>query len=130
LEKDLRRYKLLGVLMTKKMKEQNLSARQAAEIIGTSHTTILRAVNGEIVDLDTIIKISDWLDVRPATLLNSLSTSKSALSDKMAALVEYVPSLKEVFEKAVDSVEKQKADPGIVDDIVAYASWRLSAIKK
>jgi transcriptional regulator with XRE-family HTH domain len=107
------------------MKELNLSARQAAEIIGTSHTTILRAASGEIVDLDTVIKISDWLGVRPSRLLNSFSQEQDVLDERITALIEGNPKLKEVFKRAMTLVENNEIDPTIIEDIVAYSSFKL-----
>jgi hypothetical protein len=84
---DLEDLKMLKVKLKQEMKNRGLSTRQVAKEISKSHTTVLRALRGEIVDLDTIYKISDWLGVKPATLINSLANTKSALPDQIAVML-------------------------------------------
>lgn len=52
---------MLAVVIKKRCADLELSSRQAAEAAGVSHTTILRALRGKSIDLDTLIKISEWL---------------------------------------------------------------------
>ena len=48
---------MLSIVLKNAMDQQRLSSHKAAEAIGVSHTTILRALRGEAVDVETIIKI-------------------------------------------------------------------------
>ena len=96
-----------------------------ADEIGTSHTTILRALRGELVDLDTIIKIANWLDTRPSTLLDGFGRKDSVVV-RVASIVERVPGLAKIIEEAAAAVENGTADPALVEDIVSYAAYKLN----
>jgi transcriptional regulator with XRE-family HTH domain len=108
------------------MKEKNLSAREVGTILGVSHTTVLRAVRGEQIDLDTLIKIADWLKIRPSSLLDNLG-EKAEVDSKIELLIEAYPELREVLEKAAEAVEAGQADPAIIKDIAAYAEYRIQS---
>ena len=116
---------MLKQILGKELKERNLSSRGAADEIGVAHTTILRALRGDVVDLETVLRISDWLHVRPSTLLNSMNSTAS-VSDQIAAIVERNPRLNQVFEDATIAVKAGNADPAIIEDIVAYALYKLN----
>lgn len=118
---------MLKFILAQKMKELELGSRRVAEETEVSHTTILRVPRGETVDLETVLKLSNWLGMRPSSLLNSMS-EQSTLSDRVTALIEAHPSLASVFEKAIDSINAGKASPAIIDDIVAYAVYKLDRI--
>jgi transcriptional regulator with XRE-family HTH domain len=116
---------MLKQILEKELKERKLSSRGAADAIGVSHTTILRALRGDVVDLETVLLISDWLHVRPSTLLNSMN-STATLSDQIAAIVERNPRLNQVFSDATIAVKAGEADPAIIEDIIAYALFKLN----
>jgi transcriptional regulator with XRE-family HTH domain len=116
---------MLATLLKEKCQELELSSRQAAEKVGVSHATILRAFRGDVVDQATLIKISNWLKVKPATLLNSLSSSSDVLPDKIAVVLERYPQLMEMFVKALDEVINRKMDTAIIEDIAAYAAYKI-----
>ena len=50
---------MLSKLLKEKCQKLELSSRQAAEEVGVSHATILRALRGDVMDLDTLIKMSE-----------------------------------------------------------------------
>lgn len=118
---------MLKQILEKELKERSLSSRGAADAIGTSHTTILRALRGDVVDLDTVLKVSDWLHIRPSTLLNSMGKT-ATLSDTIAAIVERNPHLNQVLSDATAAVRSGTADPAIIEDIVAYSLYKLNLI--
>jgi transcriptional regulator with XRE-family HTH domain len=117
---------MLKIVLRKVMHEKGLSSHKAAEAIGVSHTTILRALRGEAVDVDTIIKIANYLHIRPSELLNSMSTETS-LPDKLAALLSHSRELESELQQAVERVEAGELDPGVVRDIVNYAFYKLNS---
>jgi transcriptional regulator with XRE-family HTH domain len=122
---------MLQSLLNDKMKKRNMSARQVAEEINNqigemSHTTILRAQKGEYVDIETLIKLSEWLGVIPSTLLNSMASTSRGLADKIAAVLERAPSLTREFGRAADLIIKEKISPDILEDIAAYAAYRIN----
>ncbi len=120
-----RSFKMLKPLITEEMKKRGMSTRQVAEEMGMSHTTVIRALRGGEVDLTTVIKISEWLGVKPSTLINSLADTKSALPDKIAVMLGGHPRLEAEFAKAIKAILEEKVDPAIIEDIAAYASYRI-----
>lgn len=108
------------------MKEKNLSARDVGKILGVSHTTVLRALQGEQIDLATLIKIAEWLKIRPSNLLDTLGDGAD-IDAKILVLSEAYPELRVVLEKAAEAVEAGQADPAIIKDIVAYAEFRIQS---
>ncbi len=108
------------------MKEKSLSSRQVAKDIGVSHTTIIRALRGDIVDIDTVLKIGPWMGVKPATLLNSMVTTEFGLPDQIAVMLENAPLLASQFAKAIKAIKDEKVDPAIIADIAAYAAYKIN----
>jgi transcriptional regulator with XRE-family HTH domain len=106
------------------MDERNLSARDVGKLLGVSHTTVLRAMKGEQVDLSTLLEIAKWLKIRPSVLLDNLD-SEVDIDTKIDLLTDAYPELRTVLEKAAQAVEDGQADPTIIKDIVAYAEYRI-----
>lgn len=121
---------LLSKLLKEKCQELELSSRQVAKGIGVSHTTILRALRGDIIDLETLIGLADWLRVKPSVLLNSRSSSDDALADKVTLVLERHPKLKDVFSKALDTIVNKDVELALIDDIVLYANYKLNIYSK
>jgi len=117
---------MLKAKLSQEMKKKGVSTRQVAKEIGTSHTTILRILRGDIVDVGTILKISEWLGVKPATLINSLATTKSALPDQISVMLGKHPHLEAEFAKAIKAIIDEKVDPVIIEDIAAYAAYKIN----
>ena len=117
---------MLKIVLKQAMKDRGLSSHGAAEAVGVSHTTILRALRGDIVDLGTVIGIANWLEIRPSELLNSLG-DKNTLGDQVATLLALYPSLKEVFEAAIKQIDAGDADPAMLADIVQYSIFKLGS---
>ena len=116
---------MLQIILEKAMKEKGLSSHKAAEAIGVSHTTILRALRGDAVDVDTIIKIANFLNIRPSELLNSMSTD-ATLPDQLAALLSHSRELEEELADAVERTRAGQLDPAVIRDIVSYALYKLN----
>ncbi len=117
---------MLKSKLAQEMKNKGLSTRQVAIKIGASHTTILRALRGEIVDVATILKFSEWMGVKPATLINSLSEAEKALPEKIAVMLGNHPLLEREFTKAVKAIVADQIDPAIIQDIAAYAAYKIN----
>lgn len=117
---------MLKVKLSQEMKKKGLSTRQVAKEIGTSHTTILRTLRGEIVDVATILKFGEWMGVKPSILINSLADTKSALPDQIAVMLGKHPRLEAEFSKAIQAVVEEKVDPAIIEDIAAYAAYKIN----
>lgn len=116
---------MLSILLAEKCREEGLSAHEAAKAVGVSHTTILRAQRGVVVDLPTLIKIAAWLGVKPATLHNSMSLEPDALPDKIAAALEVQPELAKVFRNAVEAVVERGVSPALIREIALFSAFAI-----
>lgn len=121
---------MLAALLKDKMQKEDLSARDAAKKIGTSHTTLLRAMEGKLVDLATIVLLGKWLGVSPAELLNTFSASDKALPSQIAAAIQASPKLADAFQRAMKAVAEGAVSPELIMDIAAYAAFRISIAPK
>ena len=115
---------MLQKVLSQVIRDQGLSSRKAASQIGVSHSTILRVLRGDPFDVATLVSIANWLHVRPATLLDTLGNDP--LQAQVAVLLERLPELSDVLKRAATMVENGEASPAIVEDIVAYANYKLS----
>lgn len=116
---------MLQTILQKAMNDRGLSSHTAAEEIGTSHTTILRALRGDRVDVDTIVKIADWLKIRPSELLNSMGDTSFA--DQIAILLSHSRELEDELKDAVERVQAGALEPAVIRDIVSYALYKLNS---
>jgi transcriptional regulator with XRE-family HTH domain len=116
---------MLVAMLDKEIKKRGLSVREAAKQIGVSHTTIFRVLAGTPIDVDTLVAIANWLNVRPSALLNSMSEA-TPLPELITALVERNPKLEQVLRNATNAIKNGQADPAIIEDIVAYAFYKLN----
>lgn len=116
---------MLDVVLNQVMTQKGLSARGAAKEIGVSHTTVLRALKGDPVDVPTLIAISNWIGVRPSELINSMG-DVSSVPEAVSTLISTHPQLGKVFEEAVALVEKGEAGPELIEDIVSYAAYKIN----
>jgi transcriptional regulator with XRE-family HTH domain len=116
---------MLQTLLQNQLNARNLSSHGAAEEIGCSHTTILRAMRGERIDIDTLIKIANWLHVRPSELLNSMDATDTSLADAIAVLLSHSPELEAELKDAAARVRAGVLDQAVLTDIVSYALYKL-----
>lgn len=121
---------MLHIILNKVMKERGLSSHQAAKLIGVSHTTILRILREEVVDLKTVINIAGWLELKPSELLNSLGSTKKSLGDQISSVLALYPETREMFRRTIDAIKDGDADPSVLAEIVNYANYRISNTAK
>lgn len=121
---------MLKELLHKKMRENKLSTREVANMAGTSHTTIVRILQGKEVDLDTLLKLGNWLNVKPSALLNSMARSTDGYSEKIAVLLKNNPLLAKEFKKAIEAIEEGRVAPSIIEDITSYAAYKINLYNK
>ncbi len=115
----------LAKLLKERMNEEKLSVRKAAKLIGgVSHSTIARVINGETVEVDTLIRICDFLKIPVAEVLD-LEEGPRELTNKIRKLVSFEPELGEVFKKIADGIADEKIDREILSEIASFASFRL-----
>jgi transcriptional regulator with XRE-family HTH domain len=116
---------VLSTLIQEKVRRENISIREAARRVGVSATTISRTMEGESVDVETLIKICDWLGVSPSNVIDSYLPSTDGLGKSVAAILETNPKLAEVFGEAIQRIAMGELPPDTLRDIVAYARYRL-----
>ena len=115
----------LSDLMKEKIRQDQLSYREAAKKIGVAHTTVMRVIDGETTDINTLVKICNWLGVSPSHVLDAETHGTGALGARMAMVLETNPELMKVFQEALDRLDRGEIEQSTLNDIVNYATWRL-----
>ena len=115
----------LKAVLDVEISRRSMSIRQAAEAIGVTHTTLNRALKGEQVGIETILKIADWLDVLPATLINAEGKGDDALVYQVALILRSEPRLAQVLQEAITRVANGEMSASVFKDLAAYAAYRL-----
>jgi transcriptional regulator with XRE-family HTH domain len=113
---------LLQVVLSNKLRELGISIREASRRSGIPNTTINRMLKGEAIDMPTLVKIAEWLDIPPSNLLDGLD--RSNLAAKLSAMLNANPRLKESFEEVVDKINSGQVEKTVVDEIASYAVFR------
>lgn len=121
--------KTLKLLVERKIRDNSMSIRSAATELGVSHTTIHRVVNGEVIDLDTVIKICKWLGVRPSTILDVEVETQGTALNSIVAIVEQDPRLSDLFSELAKDLKDGTVELSDVEDIISYAAFRMRNAK-
>ena len=122
--------KTLALLLAEAQKERGLSDRAMAQEIGVAYTTIARVMVGQTPDVTTILKVSEWLGVEAASLLNGEGFTQDTLAAQIAAVLETEPKLAQVFGEAMQRVLDGQMEPSTFRDLAAYAAYRLNLEKE
>lgn len=121
---------LFTQLLKKKIETNKLSIREAARQIGVAHTTLIRSLEGNTIDIDTLIAISHWLQINPSDAMDSLITNETAKEKKIFLLFQYFPGLGEKLEQITEMIEMDGLDPKILEDVFEYIEFRLYRAKR
>jgi DNA-binding Xre family transcriptional regulator len=116
----------LSDLLKRKMETERLSLRAAGERVDVAHTTIDRVLKDQSVDFDTIEKICDWLGIPVASVLD-IKDKNAAMMNKISSLLALSPALAGVFSELADKVLSGEVDPGVLEELAAFTSYRLNA---
>ena len=117
---------MLKTILEREMRSRNLSYRAVAEAIDVSHSTILRALRGDTVDIETIIKLAKFLNVRPSELVNTLDDG-APLADQIAVLLSHSRDFEQELRDAVERVKAGSISVDTLRDIVSYALYKLNS---
>ena len=119
---------MFSELVKCKLGNDHLTLREGAKDAQVSHTTLARIVNGDKYDIATLVKVCNWLGVSPADALDSerIGDGDEKLVAALAILVEREPALASIIKDAVKDVEKGNLSPQDVQEIIAYAAFRLN----
>ena len=116
---------LLQLLVREKMNKENLSLRKVGRATDISHTTISRILDGDAVDLDTLIAICKWLDIPPSRVLDGYKTDEGNLEARIGALLDLNSGLRDMFKETMEGYEADEVSAHVVEDLLAYATFRL-----
>jgi len=120
---------VLAELVRGEMRKRGLSARAFARESGVSHTTIIRILEGQRVDVATIKKICDYLNVRVADVITSEYdiSSDARLIAQITTLVERTPALAAVFRDAFQALDAGIFTLEDVQEIVNFAAYKMNS---
>ena len=117
---------MLRVLLEGELDKRHLSVRAAAEQVGVAHTTLHRIINHEPIDLETMVKLCNWLGVRPSTILDAQSNNSDvSIPSIVASLIEMDSRLATIFSDLADDLQEGTVDPDDVKDVAYYIAYRL-----
>lgn len=118
---------MLAGLLRRKLEKEGISVREASRQIGIAHTTLARVLEGESLDLSTVMAVSRWIGVSPADVLHGEGKlgSLSELSAQVATLLQASPRLGAIFDELLRKFEEGVVSSDTVEDIIAYATYRL-----
>jgi len=119
----------LATLLRQRLDVEGLSVRDAGEKIGVSHSTVARAVNGEAVNIDTLIRICDFLNVPVESTLN-IRGDKDELMEQMMIMISIEPELADVFSEISKDLTEGRINSNILFEIAAFAQFRLHQARK
>ncbi len=108
------------------MSEKQVSAREVARQTGVAHTTIIRILQDENVDLDTIKKVCGWLQIDPMYVVNldSGQEEKQWLW-KLGMMVESYPNLHLAMRRAFRNVDINHVNPRIINEICEFIAFAM-----
>jgi transcriptional regulator with XRE-family HTH domain len=114
-------------LIVQKMQSERLSVRRAASAIGISHTTLAAYLKGATIDLPTLTRICNWLNVSPRSAMGF--DTDSDVASAVATILETEPDLARIFREAASDVQLGSLPFEDFREIVHYAATRLRMAK-
>lgn len=120
----------LSAILELEINRRNKSIRKISEEIGVTHTTMVRALKGEQVTLDTILKIAAWMKVAPSVLIDAEGKGEDALVRQVALILKAEPQLGKVLQEALERVAEGRMSPEVFRDLAAYAAYRLDTVER
>ena len=119
----------LANMLRDRMDMEGLSVRDAGKLIGVSHSTVARAVNGEVVEIETLKKFCSFLGVPVESMLD-LKDDNDELLNQILRVISIEPELAEVFIEIGQALGDNKLDKIILNEIAAFSHCRLDYLKK
>jgi len=117
---------MLQTILKTEIQTRGVSVREAARQIRVAHTTLLRVLQGDQIDLETLTKICNWLGVSPAIVLNFEYSNAGSLADELKVFLANNPELEAALSQAIRMVENLHIKRSILDDLLAYITFRIS----
>jgi len=114
----------LSELLSKRLETEGLSVRDAGQLIGVSHSTVARAVNGETVEVDTLVKIANFLGVPVKNILEP-KDDPDAILEQVMMVISIEPELSRVFSEIAQKIVDKQLDKKVLSEVAAFAAYRL-----
>ena len=115
---------MLRKLLLDEIKWKGLSVRGAADEIGVAEVAIIRLLDDKPVDLETLRKVSSWLNIEMATIFSTPERSEKALVEKFSILLQRNPGLYRLFEEYYDELENCEINLLDLEEILAFLIFR------
>ncbi len=107
------------------MRQRNLSGRETARQIGVSHTTIRRMLIDEPIDLDTAAKVTSWLGVSLAAVLEVDYEENLDMDIRILALLDRFPELRLLLEDLANAAMAGQLSVHLPREIANYGRFAL-----
>ena len=114
----------LSELLRKRLETEGLSVRDAGQLIGVSHSTVARAVNGETVEVDTLVKIANFLGIPVKNILEP-KDDPDAILEQVMMVISIEPELSRVFSEIAQKIVDKQLDKKVLSEVAAFAAYRL-----
>ena len=119
---------MLAQILKARMNKSGQSGRTVAKEIGISNSTLSNVLKEQVVDLATMVKIAEWLDINPSSIINvHLDGEKSELSEKIDVLIEADPELKAMFTIMADEYTRGIITAEDIKEILNYVQFKVSS---
>jgi DNA-binding Xre family transcriptional regulator len=118
---------MFNLILRTAMEEKHVSAREVARQTGVAHTTIIRILQHENVDLDTIKKVCGWLKIDPMYVVNldSGQEEKEWLW-KVGMMVESNTELHIAMKRVFKNIDHQEINPRIINEICEFIAFAIT----
>jgi transcriptional regulator with XRE-family HTH domain len=124
---------MLSRLVEKKMKREGLSLRDAAVNANTSHTTIMRVLEGKQVDLETLYNVCNWLGVNIVDVLETqyihTDKAKDTFLTQFNLFISSNPKLLHALRETFTAYSNDQLSSEDVDEIVTFIAYKLNVHK-
>jgi DNA-binding Xre family transcriptional regulator len=117
---------MLSIILKSEINERNISVREASRQINIAHTTLIRIIEGEVVDLKTIKKVSEWLGINVSDVLKSDTSNEKGIGETLAMFLDRNPKLRDAFIGSISKLQTGEIKKNVIEDILAYIAFRLS----
>jgi transcriptional regulator with XRE-family HTH domain len=117
---------MLPVILKKELINRRLSIREAARQMGIAHTTLIRILQDEAVDLSTLDRVGAWMQSPVSAIIDCRRRGFPNVLNALSLCLSQNPKLEKALYEMVAKVEDGLIDSGIIEDVMAYITFRVS----
>jgi DNA-binding Xre family transcriptional regulator len=116
----------LNLVLSSELARRRISAREAARQSGLSHTTIVRALRGDNVDLETIRLICAWLEIDPTKVVDfGQDQGDDRWMWRLEVLIASNASIRNQFIEIFEAIDRETIAPSIIGEIASFMAYSL-----